>query len=140
MAFQRNDLCEFRRKRFVYQFWRHLLILSFLASGSMTLHINRTLYGVYKLLSLGACTVGLTIIIHAGHCCLSRSLASFRQIKPTIVASFQLEGYVWLARDPTRRLAHHCLVDQTTPSTSLDVLHHQHAGGMRYRKSRIFRC
>ena len=30
-------------------------------------------------------------------------------MKPTIVASFQLEGYVWLAThvDPTRQLAHH---------------------------------
>ena len=38
-----------------------------------------------------------------------RSLASFRRMKPTTVASFQLEGYIWLAIhvDPTRRLAHH---------------------------------
>ena len=25
---------------------------------------------------------------------------------------------------PTRRLAHHCLVDQTTPSTALDVYYY----------------
>ena len=30
MAFQRHDLCEFLRNRFVRQFWRHLLIPSFL--------------------------------------------------------------------------------------------------------------
>ena len=40
-----------------------------------------------------------------------RSLASFRRIKPTTVASFQLKGYVRLAIlvDPTRWLAHHWL-------------------------------
>ena len=30
MTFQTHDLCGFRQKRFVRQFWRHLLILSFL--------------------------------------------------------------------------------------------------------------
>ena len=48
MTFQTHDLCGFRRKRFVRQFWRHLLILSFLTSlgqrSAMTLRINRTLY------------------------------------------------------------------------------------------------
>ena len=45
MAFQMHDLCEFCRKCFVGQFWRHLLILSFLTSFCpVTLRINRTLY------------------------------------------------------------------------------------------------
>ena len=41
------------------------------------------------------------IVVDAG---LLRSLVSFRQMKPTTVASFQLKGYVWLAVlvDPTR--------------------------------------
>ena len=46
------------------------------------------------------------------HCHLLRSLASFRRIKPTTVASFQLKGYVRLAAilvDSTRWLAHHWL-------------------------------
>ena len=34
MAFQTHDLCGFPVKRFVCQFWRHLLILSFLTSRS----------------------------------------------------------------------------------------------------------
>ena len=58
---------------------------------------------MYVLLTLGTCAVGMvTIIVDAGHRCLSRWLqVSFRRMKPMIVASFQLEGYVWLAIDPT---------------------------------------
>ena len=62
MAFQMHDLCGFYRKRFVRQFWRHLLVLSFLTSpgpgqlGSITLRINRTraIYGI-GLIILYAC-------------------------------------------------------------------------------------
>ena len=57
---------------------------------------------MYILLTLRACAVGtVTIIVDAG---LFRSLASFQWMKPTTVASFQLERYVWLAIhvDPTR--------------------------------------
>ena len=52
VAFQTHNLCGLRRKRFVGQFWRHLLILSFLTSFypalCYDLHINRTLciYGI----------------------------------------------------------------------------------------------
>ena len=42
-----HNLCGFHRKRFVCQFWCHLLILNFLTSpidhGQLTLCINRTL-------------------------------------------------------------------------------------------------
>ena len=44
MAFQTHDLCGFRRKQFIGQFWHRLLILSFLTSSAqpsaVTLRIN----------------------------------------------------------------------------------------------------
>ena len=54
MTFQMHDLCGFRTKRFVRQFWRHLLVLSFLTSlgqrSAMTFRINRTLYYMWHTL------------------------------------------------------------------------------------------
>ncbi len=46
------------------------------------------------------------LALFVGHRCLPRSLRSFRWIKETVLASYQLEGYVWLVIVPTRRLAH----------------------------------
>ena len=66
--------------------------------------MSRAIYGMYVLLMLSACAVGtVTIIVDAGHSRLLRSLANFRRMKPTTVASFQLEGYVSLPIhvDPT---------------------------------------
>ena len=61
---------------------------------------------MYVLLTLAACALGMvTIIVDAGHRRLLRSLASFRWMKPTTVASFLLQGkdmYGPLAIDPTR--------------------------------------
>ena len=49
------------------------------------------------------------LVSFAGHRRLPRSLASFQWTKKTAMASFQLEEYVLLAIDPTRRLARYWL-------------------------------
>ena len=77
MVFQTHDLCGFRRKRFVCQFWRHLLILSS-PEHDFTYKWNvvcRAIYSKYVLLTLGACALGT--VVNAGHRCLHDPLASF---------------------------------------------------------------
>ena len=122
MMFQMHDLCGFRWKRFICQLWCHLLILSFLtfqASSSMTLRINRALYVVHYIRYVRITNPGHMRSRHGynnnNHWCwstLPSSLAGAMVSFPRTTCGFfptLRVLYVWLAIhvDPTRWLAHH---------------------------------